>query len=156
MEDVNEIFESFAECFVGNLSNDEEIAHSAILKRDALDYSVESLKAVDAYLDYLHEHRPDELGPEWISSVLWGGAYVGEVIRRNAKHAYDWIDFDEFIHEHPSTTQILGDEKQLGFCALLTSGDTDFTLPINKILKYIFEGSADSVHFFVACELHSD
>src|SRR5206468_10081455 len=59
---------------------------------------------------------------EWVKAVLWGGAYVGEVIRRNAPREYNWVDFDEFIREYPDTTQLLGEEKQLGVCALLTPG----------------------------------
>ncbi len=153
MENVNDIFAEFAACFAGTLDGDSEVVHPERLKRDKLDYSLASLKVVDDYLKYLHEHRPEQMGREWVKAVLWGGAYVGEVIRRNATRRYDWVDFDEFIREHPDTTQLLGDQKELGFCALLTAGGGGFTLPINKMLRFIYDGPEDSVYFYAACEV---
>jgi hypothetical protein len=122
MENVNDIFTEFAACFAGTLEGDGEIAHPERLDRSKLDCSVPSLKVVDNYLTYLHENRPEQMGREWVKAVLWGGAYVGEVIRRNASREYNWVDFDEFVREYPDTTRLLGEEKQLGFCALLTAG----------------------------------
>jgi hypothetical protein len=153
VENVNDILGEFAACFAGILDGDGEIVHPKRLKRDKLDYSLDSLKVVDEYLEYLHEHRPEPMGREWAKAVLWGGAYVGEVIRRNAPREYNWVDFDEFIREYPDTTRLLGDQKELGFCALLTAGGGGFTLPINKMLRFIHDGPEDSVHFYAACEV---
>ena len=153
MEYVNEIFGGFAACFAGTLEGDGEIVHPERLGREKLDYTLTSLKAVDEYLTYLHEHRPEQMGAEWVKAVLWGGAYVGEVVRRNAPREYNWADFDVFLREYPETTQLLGDEKQLGFCALLTAGGGGFTLPINKTLRFICDGPEDSVYFYAACEV---
>ena len=115
MENVNDIFAEFAACFAGTLEGDSEIVFPKQLNRSNLDYSLPSLKLVDEYLKYLHENRPEQMGHEWIKAVLWGGAYVGEVIRRNASREYNWADFDVFVQEYPETTQLLGEEKQLGF-----------------------------------------
>lgn len=153
MQDVNDIFGEFAAGFVGTLNGDGEIVHVKKLDRSKLDYSVASLKVVDKYLEYLHKKRPRELGREWVRAILWGGAYVGEVIRRNAPRPYDWIDFDEFIREYPEITQLLGDEKGLAICALLTAGGGGFTLPINKMIRFIDDGPADSVWFYASCEV---
>jgi hypothetical protein len=153
MENVNEIFAEFAACFVGNLDGDGEIVYSERLDRSSLDYSLLSLKVVDEYLKHLHENRAEQMGRDWVKAVLWGGAYVGEVIRRNAPREYNWVDFDEFIREYPDTTRLLGEEKQLGVCALLTPGGCGFTLPINKMLRFIHDGPADSVYFYSACEV---
>jgi hypothetical protein len=153
METVNDIFEEFAACFTGELDGDSEIIHPERLDRRKLDYSLQSLKVVDEYLMYMHTNLPEEIGREWDNAVLWGGAYVGEVIRRNAPRQYDWVDFDDFIREYPDTTRLLGAEKQLGFCALLTPGGGAFTMPINKMLRFIFDGPADSVSFYAECEV---
>ena len=125
----------------------------SVLVGRSCDYTLTSLKAVDEYLTYLHEHRPEQMGAEWVKAVLWGGAYVGEVVRRNAPREYNWADFDVFLREYPETTQLLGDEKQLGFCALLTAGGGGFTSPINKTLRFICNGPEDSVYFYAACEV---
>src|SRR5438105_515385 len=153
MQDVNDIFAEFAECFVGKVRGKSDIVLSTHLHRALLDYSVESLKSVDAYLQRLHGTAPQQLDDQWISAVLWGGSYVGEVIRRHAPRRYDWIDFDEFVKGYPDTTKLLGSRKQLGACALLTSGGGSFTLPINKILRFIYDGPADSVWFYADCEV---
>src|SRR5262249_40596391 len=102
---------------------------------------------------YLHTRRPEQMSREWLKTVLWGGAYVGEVIRRNAQRPYDWVKFDDFIREYPDTTRLLGAETQLAICALLTPGRGAFTLPINKTLRFIYDGPADSVHFYAECEV---
>ena len=153
MENVDDIFAEFAACFVGSLDGDGEIVHPEHLDRSKLDYSVESLKVVDEYLTYLHHNHSEEMGREWVKAVLWGGAYVGEVIRRHAPREYNWVDFDEFISAYPDTVQLLGDQKQLGVCALLTPGGGGFTLPINKMLRFIHDGPEDSVWFYAACEV---
>lgn len=153
MEYVNDIFGEFAACFVGALDGDGEIIHPEQLVRAKLDYSIGSLKGVDDYLKYLHENRPDQMGREWAKAILWGGAYVGEVIRRNASREYNWVDFDEFIREYPDTTRLLGDRKELGICALLTAGGGGFTLPINKMIRFIHDGPEDSVWFYASCEV---
>jgi hypothetical protein len=153
VEYVNDIFAEFAACFVGALDGDGEIVHPDRLDRARLDYSVASLKVVDEYLSHLHHHRPEQMGRQWVNAVLWGGAYVGEVIRRHAPREYNWADFDDFIREYPDTTRLLGDEKNLGICALLTAGGGGFTLPINKVLRFIHDGPEDSVYFYAACEV---
>ena len=153
MEYVNDIFEEFADCFVGALEGDGEIVHSDRLERDKLDYSVASLKVVDEYLNYLYDHRLPKLGGDWVNALLWGGAYLGQVIRRNAPREYNWVDYDDFIREYPDTTELIGDEKELGVCAFLTPGDGGFNLPINKLIKFINFGPEESVWFYTTCEV---
>jgi hypothetical protein len=136
MENVNSIFAEFAACIAGTLDGEGEIVYPQLLDRSQLDYSLPSLKVVDEYLTYLHENRPEQMDREWLKAVLWGGAYVGEVIR-----------------EYPDTTRLLGEEKQLGFCAHLTPGAGGFTLPVNKMLRFIHDGPEDSVYFYSACEV---
>ncbi len=153
MNTINDIFAEFAACFAGEVNDDVSIVVPERLDRTKLDYSLGSLKSVDEYLTYLHANRPEQLGREWVKAVLWGGAYVGEVIRRNAPREYNWADFDDFIREFPETTRLLGNQKELGFCALLTAGGGGFTLPINKMLRFIYDGPEDSVHFYAVCEV---
>lgn len=155
MENVNELFAEFAGCFVGTVRSDVEIVFPEKLNRRKLDYSLQSLKVVDRYLDYLHRHHSDQWGPQWVKTALWGGAYVGEVIRRQSQRQYDWIDFDEFAREYPETLKLLGSEKQLGFVSVLTPGEGSFTMPINKLLRFIHEGPGDSVHYYAVCELRN-
>jgi hypothetical protein len=148
---MNNIFAEFSANFTGAVDRDGEIVYPERLKRDSLDYSITSLEYVDEYLDHLHRHTPEQMAPEWVKAILWGGAYVGEVIRRHAPCEYNWVDFDDHVRVYPETTRMLGDEKDLGTCALLTTEGGGFTLPINKMLRFIHDGPADSVHFFAVC-----
>ena len=66
------------------------------------------------------------------------------------KWRYDWVAFDAFIRAFPATTELLGSEKTLAVCALLTrrgAARANFTLPIAKTLKFVVNGPEDSVDF---------
>ncbi len=63
----------------------------ALLDQETLDYSLESLKHVDAFLEQLQSTPPE--GEEAARVVLRSGAYVGEVIRRNSSHQLHWVTF---------------------------------------------------------------
>jgi len=172
MQYANEDFEEFADDFIRGLQQNDRIVFTERLQRDALDFSIESLKHVDEYLNYVFQNRPRPKGwvnklqsffgnrnldlPEgrdWITTVLWGGAYVGEVIRRNAPRKYNWVGFDDWIREHPEQVQILGSEKALQVCTLLTQESGAFTLPLNKVYKFICEGIEESTWFYADCEV---
>ena len=153
MDDVNEYFHSFAAAFAGRLDHPDgnEIAFPDVLDRGALDLSLESLQRVDDYLLYLHEHRPERLDQPWVCSVLWCGAYVGEVIRGAAPRRYDWVDYEPFVAAYPDTVNIVG-ARDLSVTAFLTPGGGGFTLPINKVRKFLGNGPEDSVWFYAAAE----
>src|SRR5215468_1275633 len=82
MRTVDHVFEELALAFRGRVRGDGDIAYPRELERSNLDYSLRSLRGVDAYLDYVHRHSHRITEDEWRSTVLWGGAYLGEVIRR--------------------------------------------------------------------------
>ncbi|GGM45153.1 hypothetical protein ACFFX1_43110 [Dactylosporangium sucinum] len=153
METVNGYFEEFASVFAGEEADPdgEEIAHPERLAREALDFTLDSLKRVDDYLAHLYEHRPEHLGPPYVLTALWGGAYVGEVIRRSAPRRYHWIDYDVFVDRYPTSAELLG-EPDLGVTAVLSPGGGGFTLPINKIIKFLRNGPEDSVWFYATAE----
>lgn len=150
---TNQFFEDFAEKLVGRSRSEHgDIAFSELLARDKLDYSLESLRRVDEYLVALHE-RADELGGRSLfHTVLWGGAYVGEVIRRNAAVELNWVDYEDHLARHPDHEQLLG-PKDVVVYAILVKGRGSFNLPISKVQKCIMNGIEDSVHFHAECEL---
>jgi hypothetical protein len=154
MQFVNADFEGFAELFAGAWL-DEDVAFPERLDRSQLDFSLDSLHVVDRYLTFLHENLPEQMGREWVNVVLWGGAYVGEVIRRHASRNYDWVAFEDWLSEHPEQVHFLGTEKSLELCAFLTPGGGGLTLPLNKVYKFLFEGPSESVWFYATAEVRS-
>ena len=152
MAEIDDIFHEFAAAFAGAFDDAKPICFPSKLNREALDLSLGSLKHVDEYLAYLHD-RKDTLDPgEWNSTVLYGGAYVGEVIRHETDNHYRWIDYDDFIPQHPDL-QALIPERSTPTCAFIIDDHEKMSMPLNKIARYIDEGEENSVHFFAHCDI---
>lgn len=111
--DVGSIIEGFAEAFAGRVRGRGDIADPSHLDGARLDYSDESLSAVDAYLTTVHASRGRRSGiralfsqrtllvtPEVENTILWGGAYVAEVIRRSRDDC-EWVDYDDYVLGRP-------------------------------------------------------
>jgi hypothetical protein len=163
VEDVSSYFEEFAEAFVGRVKGNHDIAFELFLNREALDYSLDSLKLVDKYLDEVHacvkpkphtgiralfQRKIVERTPELDKTILWAGAYVGEVLRR-LDPSWSWLDYDDYaILNSPPISELL-EPKHLGVAAALVRTNGDLNLPINKVLRYVHEGSEHNTHLFV-------
>lgn len=107
-------------------------------------YSLASLKFIDNYLDTIRGSKELELNYNRI--VLRVGAYVGEVIKKNSKKDYHWYDFKTASILRPS---IKDWKEQIETAAVLHSMETgETTFPINKVCKYIDNGSEDSLFFY--------
>ncbi len=152
---INEVFEEFAAAFVGRVKGEGNIAFPRILRRAELNLSVDSLHELDSYLEVLHSHRHSLQEAEWGNTVLWGGAYLGEVIRRNAEAVLNWVDYDEFLRFHPHIRTVFP-ERTLPTCAFLCSDDDKMTMPLNKIARYIEEGSLNSTFYYALLECRSE
>ncbi|HRF55644.1 MAG TPA: hypothetical protein PK027_14460 [Aquimonas sp.] len=156
MNDVNDIFNEFARCFVGTIRDDTEVAFPGALRREQLDGSLESLHVVDDYLRYLHKRAPELTGLDWQRTVLRAGAYVGEVIRHAAPEgSFSWVDYDEYIPQHPKLKELIP-ERTVATCAFLVNSSGAMSMPLNKIARFIDEGPDNSVHFFAKCDLNRE
>ncbi|MEM1292917.1 MAG: hypothetical protein AAGH67_15740, partial [Cyanobacteria bacterium P01_H01_bin.162] len=91
MAEIDNVFREFAAAFAGAFKDTNLICFPEKLDRSELDLSHDSLKIVDNYLLYLHRHKEQLDVTEWDSTVLYGGAYVGEVIREATKKYFYWI-----------------------------------------------------------------
>ena len=124
---------------------DRETLGRELLDPRKLDYSVESLRHVDQYLEAVRKNKNVE--KNWNRTVLRAGAYVGEVIRRNDRNArWQWVDHDGAQTMNPTYFGSLG--KSIVTAAVLFDGKRGFVFPLAKVEKYLDNGSADSVYFF--------
>ena len=151
MEDINPIFEEFSEVFIGNISADDDIPHSAFLQRDKLDYTLESLKFIDEWLDVLYRNESELDDREWHLAVLRGGSYIGQVIRRNSPLKYGWVDYDDYVPSRPDLQKMIP-ERSTNTCALLVNERGSMTLPLNKVARFISEGPENNVAFYAKAE----
>jgi hypothetical protein len=124
---------------------DDPIFRSELLKKEALDFSVDSLKVVDDYLEAIRAVPPE--GAAFQKVVLRAGAYVGEVIRKaGLEQDSHWIAYDEAARISPDTYGKL--EKSMASIASLHHGGDAFTFPLGKVCKRLENGDEDSVWFF--------
>ena len=152
MAEIDDIFHQFAGSFAGAIDGARPICFPEQLRRDALDLTLASLKYVDEYLLYLHQHNTQLDGAEWHSTVLYGGAYLGEVIRKETNDHYSWIDYDDYMAEYPGLKSMIP-ERTTPTCAFLVDESGKMSLPLNKIARYIDEGEEHSVQFFANCDI---
>jgi hypothetical protein len=131
------------------------------LDRRRLDFSVESLKHVNDYLeairkDYLEANRKDKNAEtQWIKVVLRAGAYVGEVIRKNdTKVQWRWIDYEGAKQVEPKLVESLG--KTVATVAVLYDGNKGFVFPLAKVEKYLNNGAEDDVQLFARVIISSE
>lgn len=153
MAEMDDIFNEFARAFVGTINSDKEIASPERLPRDDLDGSLDSLKLVDQYLEHLHQNRKRIDPDAWYTTVLWAGAYVGEVIRHAADLGFfHWEDYNEYMPRHPRFQGIVP-ERTVSTCAFLVAPDDSMSMPLNKVARSIEEGPENSVHYFACCDI---
>ena len=114
-----------------------------LLIPEKLDYSLNSLKHIDKYLEQLHENQPAD--DEFLKITLRTGSYVGEVIRKHSKESYNWLNFEEAVKINSSLENF---GENLGTVGMLWSKPANFIFPLGKVLKFIENGNEDSVHSF--------
>jgi hypothetical protein len=126
------------------------------LDQRRLDFSVESLKHVNDYLEAIRKHKDvEKQGVTRAVVVLRAGAYVGEVIRKNdSKVQRRWIDYEDAKKVEPKLIESLG--KTIATAAMLYDGNKGFVFPLAKVEKYLIHGAEDDVQFFARAIISSE
>jgi hypothetical protein len=114
-----------------------------LLPAESLDYSLESLKHVDAYLGALHRTPPPE--PEVLQVVLRTGAYLGEVIRRQRPGLFHWVLYEEAARHSPLLRDV---PESIATAGILWKDAESMAFPLGKVCKYLENGPEDSVYTF--------
>jgi hypothetical protein len=148
MSQLDEQMTELADLFAGRLAADTDVLAADELDRGKLDFSLESLKVVDAWLAGLHEGGVDPNTEEAAETIIWTGAYVGEVIRRNPKQPYRWQRYEDYIADKPENIR-RAIPHTFGTQLVLVN-DSGMTLPINKVCRWLAEGPEHSLHFYAA------
>ena len=148
---TNSSLHELALMFLGRMPVEEDIPLAGSLDRAALDGSISSLAVVDDYLLFVHENAEHLTEADYQNLALRCGAYVGECIRITWPGMYDWMDYNDYVPIHQEAMATLP-ERVLGTCALLLRNPDAFLLPVHRVLRFIHDGPANSVHHFAICE----
>jgi len=101
-----------------------------------MDLSVESLKHVETACKKIKKgHLPKE---DWWKFILRSGAYTGEVIRKNSKTNFYWIENSELKRQEDVFLQVEEDSACSPWhCVLLWSYPDTRVFPMVRVLKHI-------------------
>ena len=150
--DIVSLIPMFCAAFMGTSTFEEgKIAFRETIPVQKMDYSVESLKHLDAYLDLLRRRRSEIKGQDYTNTVLAAGSYLGEVIRRNSERKYKWVNYQDYFPKYPKIAALV--PEGLGSGAVLANESGQMTMPINKIIRYLEEGPENNTHFYAQGEL---
>lgn len=149
--DVASLVQDFADAFVGIAAFEQPLPFEERISRKELDYSLESLRALDRYLDLLHTHADKVSGQQETNVVLGAGSYLGEVIRRHSAAHYRWVNYGDYFPANPKLAAMV--PRGVGTSAVLVADSGGMTMPLNKIGRYIEEGSSNSTHFYAEAEI---
>lgn len=145
----------FYDVFTGaaSLDDGDDVAFRGALERERLDFSLDSLHAVDEYLAVVHSKVAELEEQVWDQTVVCAGAYLGEVIVRNSSKGHRWVSYDDYIVLHPEMASLL--PRSLPLEAVLVNETGVLSLPLNKIARFIEQGAEHNTHFFALAELRS-
>jgi len=146
--DIVSLIPAFCAAFLGQSDfEDGGMALRDKINVSAMNYSVRSLEEVDRYLEAVHQVQDQIPDQTYTNTVLATGCYVGEVIRRNGKKEYRWVNYADHFPKTPSLMAFFPEDLGTG-AVLVTADGKEMLAPFNKVIKFIEDGSADSVHFF--------
>lgn len=147
--DIVSLIPGFCECFRGNGSfEDGGIVVWDQIDLNTYDYSVDSLRQVDRYLDAIREVRDQFKSQTYTNTVLATGSYVGEVLRRNSERNWAWVNYSDFAVQFSASLEALGLKENLNTAAVMVDERKSFVLPFNKVMRFLEEGPENSTHAF--------
>lgn len=151
---TSELDEQMAEVaafFSGKIRGDHDVLFADRLDRSKLNLSVESVRAVDSWLNVLLDARIDPNSEAASESLVWAGAYVGEVIRACSKRKYAWKRYQDYMPSQPKSIRNLF-PYTFGSQFILVAPPQGMTLPLNKVVRLLAEGPENNLHYYVAGE----
>ncbi|MCL2658679.1 MAG: hypothetical protein FWD62_14945 [Betaproteobacteria bacterium] len=114
----------------------------AQIPRQYLDFSLPSLKYMDAYLAYVKRHPEALAGDIYPNLVIAAGCYLGEVLRRAGEPGVQWANYKDYARAHPNFEKI---QESLGTAVFLV-GKNKIVLPLAEIRNVLASKQADSLY----------
>ena len=110
---------------------------------EKLDYSLESLKYIEKIITKI---RKQTKNIEYYNKVILRfGSYLGEVIIKESKNAYEWMVYEESVEINSELSKY---GKNILTIFTLHHNKKTILFPMVKIDKYLRHGKQDSLHFY--------
>jgi len=138
--------------FAGKLRGGHEVLFAEHLDRSKLDMSLASLHAVDEWLNVLLREKVDPNSEDSAETLVWAGAYVGEVIRACSARNYTWKRYEDYMSGQAESLRKLIPYTFGSQFVLASSSTKAMTLPLNKVVRYLAEGSENEIYFYASGE----
>ena len=153
-DSIDAFMEILQQLLVGGGNREQEIVLPERLDRARLDFSHESLRHVDEYLNAVHDSGDTSVGLSLLTTIWATALYVGEIIRRSAPNRhYEWVTFTDNQLSNGGTTS---EQFDVGAVRALRALDGELCLPSRAVLRVILRGrKARSVHSFVRGAIES-
>jgi len=129
------------------LANDaKENVFGEYLDRNKLNFTINSLKDVDNYLDKIRKNKRKLNEYDLKKIVLRCGTYLGEVIRKLKPNRFMWISYPTAtkINEKP----LLVDQDITTIYIIYDKIHDRFWFPLGKPYKFLDSGKADNLWSF--------
>ena len=149
--DVVSVLPDFLDALFGRADVEEGLPLEMHIPRAKLDFSPDSLHALDGYLEHLHRVADTLPEPQITNIAMAAGAYLGEVIRRHSIDKFSWQNHGDYFSSHPQSAALFPFVP--GTSALLVRSSGGMTLPINKILRFIYDGPENNTHYYASLEI---
>jgi hypothetical protein len=153
-EDLTLSVAAIADFLIDDTGSDLSTPLKDSLDISKLDYSLESLKHVDLYLDQVRKKRKNLTDEQFTKVVVRSGAYCGEVVRKLSKSNFYWINYDSAVLANPKLKSWL--EKSVYTFYILFAEPSNFSFPMAKVGKYIDNGPQDSLYYLAVMILSQD
>jgi len=147
-EDMVSNIPQFCDILTGKAHFDDRgLPLEAQIPRPALDFSVDSLRALDRFLAQVAAAAPTLSSQAIGDLALVAGAYLGEVIRGNtADHAcWNWVNYDDYALAHPEFRKQR--PREFGFLAFLDSAQNT-TYPLAHVAALLAKAPLPPTYIF--------
>lgn len=144
LPEPNIVVSSIADLLLTDKDSDD--FQKKYLEKEKLDYSVQSLKYVDQYLEKARSNKKSLSNDQYATIILRCGSYSGEVIRKNSHKDFTWVTFDEAVKNHEKIKEF--GRSLLTQYVLEDRKTNQVIFPMAKVEKYVSNGKEDSLYFY--------
>ena len=107
-----------------------------LLSVSQLDFSIESLKHIEEFLEEVNDHiKTDQ---DYIKVTMRTGAYLGEVMKRNSRIEFHWLDYKVAKETLPNFKDF---PKTLGYFTILRANNGILCFPVDKVEQFLRDSS---------------